>query len=121
MGPIMVLFGFAWFIGNLAATRLPALVSIGAGFEGLNTAILAHLLLAYPTGRLVTRSGRALVSAIYAVIVLGGLARLLTFDPRGAFPDCSDCIHGSLAAWPTAFATVDDVMNAIGAVLALGV
>ena len=121
-GMLMVLFGFTWFVGNLAATGVPLLTSIGKGFEGFNGAILAHLVLAYPTGRLATRRERLFVGAIYAwAVVVDGVARVLTYDPRGAFPGCSGCDHGALAAFPEAFPTVDGVGKVVSAVIALGV
>jgi signal transduction histidine kinase len=121
MGPLMVLFGFTWFIGNLAAVGEPVLTSLGKGFEGLNGVILAHLVLAYPTGRLATRGERVLVATGYTLTVLNGVARTITFDPSGAFPHCVDCQHGALALFPRAFPTVDDIGGAVAAVLALGV
>src|SRR3954453_24152101 len=120
-GLLMVLFGFTWFIGNLAGTGVPLLTSLGNGFEGLNGAILAHLVLAYPTGRLATKGERAFVVAIYVWSVVDGIARTLTFDPSGAFPQCRGGMHGAPAQFPTAFPTVDDVGSVVGAVIALGV
>jgi signal transduction histidine kinase len=59
VGPIMVGAGFAWFLGTLWA---PAVF--------LNRGPLAHLLLAYPSGRLVSRLERVAVGAAYGYAAL---------------------------------------------------
>src|SRR5262245_49742968 len=55
IGLLMVAVGFSWFIGNFVATGAPVLVSLGTGFQSLSDAFLAHLVLAYPDGRLTRR------------------------------------------------------------------
>ena len=49
-------------------------------FEALNQAILVHLILAFPGGRLTTRPARLVVGAAYANVLVLGFLRAATFD-----------------------------------------
>ena len=87
IGPLMLLFGFVWFAGRLIYTDHPALYTIGLFFGAVFFAVLGHLLLAFPNGRLEGRLARALVAAGYVdTIVLLGVAHLFyegnPGDPR---------------------------------------
>jgi signal transduction histidine kinase len=65
IGPLMVFFGFAWFAGRLTFSDPPRLYTIGLFTGALFFAVLGHVLLAFPTGRLEGRLSRALVTAGY--------------------------------------------------------
>src|ERR671935_1122264 len=84
IGPLMVFFGFAWFAGRLIYSDVPVLYTI-AGFLGaLFFAILGHVLLAFPGGRLEGRLPRALVGAGYVdTIVLIAVAQLFNTGNSG--------------------------------------
>src|SRR5690349_17443934 len=71
-GLLMTAFGFAWFVGNFGTSGRPVLVSVGTAFDGLNGAILAHLVLAYPSGRLQRVSERVVIGALYCWLVIYG-------------------------------------------------
>ena len=79
IGPVMVLTGFAWFPGTLNASLDPLIARLGSSFQGYYDGLLAWLVLAYPGGRLVGRSSRLVVGALFAVIVVRTLFRLVTF------------------------------------------
>jgi signal transduction histidine kinase len=65
-GPLMTLVGFLWRIGQLEFVFDPAWVhDVGAWVRPLHIAVFAHLLLAFPTGRLGSNAVRALVVAVY--------------------------------------------------------
>ncbi|MDQ8704979.1 histidine kinase [Streptomyces sp. LHD-70] len=95
-GLLMLAEGITWFIGNLQGTSVPALFALGAWWEGLNLAILVHLVLTFPDGRITGARTRRLILATYAIVAVGGLLRALTYDPARAhhaatYLDCSGC------------------------------
>ncbi len=65
IGLLMVIFGFAWFGGRLTFVDSPLLYTIGLFLAALFFAVLGHVLLAFPSGRLDGRLSRALVVAGY--------------------------------------------------------
>ena len=70
-GLIMAAAGFAWLASGLSASDSDALYTIGELLDGLFPAIIGHLLVAFPTGRLQTRAERLVAfSAYFAVTVL---------------------------------------------------
>jgi signal transduction histidine kinase len=63
-GPLMVFFGFAWFGSLLERSDAAPLFTSGSFLTALFFAVLGHVLLAFPSGRL-DRLSRALVTAGY--------------------------------------------------------
>jgi signal transduction histidine kinase len=125
VGWIMVAEGLSWYLGNLQGVTIPVLVAIGSWLEGLNMAILGHLVLAMPSGRVRSTPRRLVVFAAYGVVAIGGLARTLAYDP-GAQPDatylaCRACTDNMVFVPSLAplFPAVDIAYKAAGAVLAL--
>ena len=100
VGWLMVAFGMAWFIGNFSFAGSPVIFSLGAGYQGLSAAFLAHLVLAYPDGRLTRLSERVVVAALYLWTFCQGTVVVLTFDPPRLY-DCFGCESGGLAAFPS--------------------
>jgi signal transduction histidine kinase len=92
IGPLMIALGFVWVSGNLRYTDVGLVTSFGRMFGSLWQGFLVHLLLAYPTGRLLTRVDRAIVVATYALALLGEWAFLIFFDPQVSA--CADCPMG---------------------------
>src|ERR687888_321434 len=87
IGPLMVFFGFAWFAGRLIYSDVPLLHTIGGFLGVLFFAVLGHVLLAFPGGRLEGRLSRFLVAAAYVdTIVVIAIASLFDKgnpgDPR---------------------------------------
>jgi signal transduction histidine kinase len=70
IGPLMVLVGFLWFLGLFEFAQDPTLNRLGAWVRPLHIAVFAHLLLAFPTGRLDSRLARGLVIAGYVDLAL---------------------------------------------------
>jgi signal transduction histidine kinase len=99
IGPLMLAFAFAWFIGNLYGSEVPFLVSVANGFEGTNTVFMVWLILAYPTGRLATRLERSAVVMTALVTVVTGVIVVLTFDPQRF--GCQDCREAGPALFPS--------------------
>jgi signal transduction histidine kinase len=121
IGPLMTAFGFSWFMGNFAAAPAPVFVSLGTAFESLSGAILAHLILAYPEGRLHRRSERLLVTALYVWVLASGFALAFTYDPPRLY-GCA-CPSGGLAFFPSlgAFDALTAVRDVMAAIFAVGV
>ncbi len=92
-GLLMLAVGFLWALGSLQLTRSSALFTIGLVGEELAFAPLAHLLLAYPTGRLDLRRHRRLVAAVGATVFVGPILVGL-FDPTPT--GCAKCPRSAI-------------------------
>jgi signal transduction histidine kinase len=64
IGPLMVFFGFAWFASLWVYSSVSALYTTGQILRPLFIAVLAHVVLAFPSGRL-EGLARAIVIAAY--------------------------------------------------------
>jgi signal transduction histidine kinase len=77
LGSLMLLFGFAWFLGRWIYVDPPLLYTIGLFLGAVFFAVLGHVLLAFPGGRLEGRLPRLLVAAGYidtiVVVAVGNL------------------------------------------------
>src|SRR3954447_2143586 len=60
-GLLMTGVGFAWFLGGLAESNNSTVFTVGAWIAPLYLAIVVHMVLAFPTGRLETTGQRAVV------------------------------------------------------------
>ena len=97
VGALMTAVGFAWFIGawgnltdwNIFRQMFGAsydhsngydMFRVGLWFEALSQAILVHLILAFPNGRLTSPPARLVAGAAYANVVVLGFLRAATFD-----------------------------------------
>jgi signal transduction histidine kinase len=69
VGPLLVAAGVVMYLAGFELTGTPVLVAIGLVFSLAPIAVILHLLLAFPTGRLTTRAARALAVAGYVVVV----------------------------------------------------
>jgi signal transduction histidine kinase len=87
-GLLMVLVGFAWFLGPLYAANSPFVFTIGIVASGLWGPVFGQLLLSFPTGRLPTRARRRVVAASYVLIPLAPVPALLISDADEVITDC---------------------------------
>jgi hypothetical protein len=69
-GPLLAAAGLAWIAWGLRAAGVPALAAIGLLCEALPFAIIVHLVLAFPSGRLEGAAERIVVGAGYLMIPL---------------------------------------------------
>ncbi|MGZ4268537.1 MAG: histidine kinase [Solirubrobacteraceae bacterium] len=69
-GLLMVAVGFAWFLAGLAEANGDTLFTLGSYVSPLYLAIVVHMVLAFPTGRLETIGQRAIVIACYMDVLL---------------------------------------------------
>ena len=110
-GFLLVLAGMLWAIGGIRAYRNPWAFGVGQCFDGSQDLVLAHLLIAYPTGLLGRRSLRALVGAGYGLFVLN-VVETMTMDlPRRV---------NAFALWhaPLVHSTLDTIGSAAAGVYA---
>ena len=92
-GALMTAVGFAYLLGALRASSVPVLFILGYILGSLGLAVLAHMLLAYPTGRLQGGLDRIVVAGGYLVTTLGSVPIALFWNPdrdlRGT--SCDGC------------------------------
>jgi signal transduction histidine kinase len=95
IGDLALFAGVVWFAPFWAGWTggPPLVVSLGTLAAGFAFALLVHLVLAYPTGRLRSRGARALVVAVYLEAALSALGRALFRDPffdPNCWDNCTD-------------------------------
>lgn len=117
-GALMAMAGFAWMLGTLAELwNAPAAVVVGYVIAPLYIVCTAHLVLAYPSGRLPSRSLLVLVIGLYFTAMALQLPALLMAHIGSTFrkPAGSDplMVHATKLSteWPGA------AMEVIGVVL----
>jgi signal transduction histidine kinase len=82
IGLLLIAAHFTWLAAGLANAPIPALQAAGAIVQTVPIAMLAHLLLAFPSGRLRSTAERVAVGAIYTTsIVLQAPLWLLSPGP----------------------------------------
>jgi signal transduction histidine kinase len=87
VGPLMVLGALTWVGAGLANVDVPALIGVGLIVATVPVAVVMHLLLSFPSGRLHTAAERVTVSALYvAAIFLQAPNYLFGQGPQPACP-----------------------------------
>ena len=90
MGALITTWGICGFLADTVAlapdSRLVA--TIGLPLVLLPSAVYAHMVLAYPTGRIVDRVDRSAVAVFYAAALLDAVPLLTMSKPAS---DCGDC------------------------------
>jgi PAS domain S-box-containing protein len=132
VGRLMVTIGFLSFLGALAEANASLPFTLGVAFGNASVAVFAHLLLAFPTGRLATRLQRGLAAALYVDLIGLQLLWMLFADFRET--GCDDCVAGGVHepallaenaflvhGSDTVARVVDGVQNGAGIALALAV
>lgn len=94
VGALMTAVGFAWFAGGAWLIPNPLLHTAALVVSGLYYAVLAHMLLAFPSGRLSGHARRRVVLVTYVVAVAGALAPTPFLD-SAAVQSC-DCARNLL-------------------------
>jgi signal transduction histidine kinase len=117
-GRLMIAEGLSWFLTNLEGVGQPFVYGAGACLGGLNEAVLAHMILALPGGRLTSRVERATVTAAYVLALGLGSAYAVTGGPAYDPYRCAGCGTG-IAVDPVARAALHQAERAgeIAAVL----
>jgi len=115
LGSLMVATGFAWFVGGLSGSDVPALFSVGALFGSVYLVTTMHTLLAAPHGTL-SQGDRRIVIGGYLLVTLGVIPLWLFFDPSTQCEACPEnvfLVEGS----ETAVDIVGTAINLLGIVV----
>jgi len=103
-GMLMVAVGFGVFVGSLSEANYSVPYTLGALLGSLFIAIFIHLLLAYPSGELISRKARALVIAGYVTAFVAPLLDSMFPERHTCKPHaCPDNLvfvsHNNAAHW----------------------
>ena len=116
-GLLMTVLGFAWFLAPLSAAENPLVFTVGIVVGSVWGAVLGHVLLSFPSGRLVTRPQRALVLAAYVIVPLAPVPALL-FGTSDEVVDCAgDCPENVFLVRPDQ--SLSEVLLAAGSALVM--
>ena len=122
MGLLMIAVGFAGLLKALAFSNDSVIFTIGSLGELLIYALLIHLLLSFPSGRLDSRLDRVLVAIAYFNTTVVQLAAFVLIDPQQG---CAHCPanpllidHADTAAGVISAAQLDIAIAVLGAVVA---
>lgn len=112
VGMLMAGTGFAWLVAASGFSDLPLVFTLGQLFGALFFAVVIHLLLAFPTGRLQSRVESGIVAATYLLTTLGPVPLWLFADP--AQLDCEECPENVILVHAN-----ESLVTALGAALNL--
>jgi signal transduction histidine kinase len=93
-GAMMAGVGFTFLLGVLTASDDSAIFTLGVLLSSVYFVVFAHMLLAYPDGRLERRWHAQLIGAAYALTLVGPLPQLLWGFNEGM--DCDRCPPSAL-------------------------
>jgi PAS domain S-box-containing protein len=116
-GVLLILVGFAWFLAALPTAEQPVLFTVGLALNGLFIGFLAHLLLAFPSGRLTSRVERVVAAAMYFVVTVVPFVALLFDEGEVSSTACErgTCPDNLLATIPD-----QTVANVLAAIFGIG-
>jgi signal transduction histidine kinase len=98
IGVLIALAGVALFLEDLQFTRDPVLYTIAVPLRAASGPVIAHLVLAFPHGRLRSRWERVLIAAAYVVVLgIGVVGLLFTDEPRDLLAISGDPRDGAFA------------------------
>lgn len=80
MGALLVAYGMTWYIGDLQFSENRFLFGVGFCLFFFNAAIMAHIVLSFPTGRLRDPATTVVVVGLYSAILVTQTARYLVED-----------------------------------------
>jgi aromatic ring-opening dioxygenase LigB subunit len=117
-GLLMCAVGLAVNLSALTVANGSVPFTVGLIVGSVWIAILVQALVAFPTGRLPSRTAVATVGAAYAVLTVGQLVVLLFDDLADDCPECPDNAV-LIAADDTAASVADAAVGVVGAAIAL--
>jgi signal transduction histidine kinase len=119
-GALMCAAGLTLNLAALTESGNSIVFTVGSVLASVWIGLFIHALLAFPTGRLPSRSAVATAIAAYAVLTIGELAVLL-FDDLA--DECPSCPHNAalITADDTAAAALDAIVTGIGALVAVAI
>jgi signal transduction histidine kinase len=116
-GALMTAVGFTFMLGALTASDDSVVFTIGVLLSSLYFVVFAHMVLAYPDGRLERPWHARLLAAGYALALIGPLPQLLWGFTDRMTDSCPDCPESALLIERND--TLRDVFN--GAISIIGV
>ncbi len=121
-GALMAAVGFAYAVGALTAADASLPATVGVVFGAVYLAVAAHMVLAFPTGRLATPGQRRLVAATYALVVLAPLIAALVTEDTGPWREPGLPPNAfAVADAPAVADLVDAVASALGALATVAI
>jgi len=87
-GPLLVLAGYLWYVGDLVFVigRVPLMGLLGFAFRGYYDVILAWVVLSFPGEAPVRRSERVVVVSLVGVYLVRSFVRLAGAAPGVGYP-----------------------------------
>jgi signal transduction histidine kinase len=113
IGLLMTAVGFTWFFQGLTASNNSWIFAIGVLGQTLPFAILVHLLVTFPSGRLHTRLQVVAVSLAYLATGPLQLVWALFTDPT-AQSECTGCPENPVLLEPEGVAEVVNAFQVVG-------
>ncbi len=114
-GTLLLLVGLTWFIGGVGGANNPYVFTAGVVLSAAPLGFLAHLLLAFPSGKLETGRQRVLAAVAYVLAFLANPLILLFSDVRETCVKCPRNVM--LVHHDQGLARALDVATAVFAVL----
>jgi signal transduction histidine kinase len=107
--------GVVWLLEGLRLSSQPVLFTLGTQMKLLVLPILIHLGLAFPEGRLGSRSARLFVGTLYAYYVIYNVSNWIFFDPQLHVPNGESTSVNLLliSDQPTIYATIRTIHTVI--------
>jgi hypothetical protein len=87
-GLLMIGVGLAWFARAIGAVDSPIMFSAGVLIGSLYLAVLVHLMVTYPTGRLMSRGQRLVVATAYLCTIPLNFVGHWLLTSSGTCRDC---------------------------------
>jgi signal transduction histidine kinase len=121
VGMLMAATGFAWLAAAASFSDLPLVFTLAQVLGTVFFAVVLHLLLAFPNGRLHGVAERRIVLAAYALTTVCNLILWLFIDPNQL--DCDDCPRNLILieSHESLVRTASTILNVIGAFLVVSV
>ena len=121
VGMLMAATGFAWLVAAAGFSDLALVFTLSQVLGTVFFAVVLHLLLAFPSGRLQSLAERRIVAAAYLLTTVCNLPLWLFADPKDL--DCDDCPRNLILidSKESLVTTASAVLNVVGAVVVVSV
>ncbi|HSS40947.1 MAG TPA: sensor histidine kinase [Solirubrobacterales bacterium] len=121
IGPLMTAVGFTWFFQAFSTANNPWLFALGFLGQTLPFAILVHLLVSFPSGRLQTRLQKVAVGLAYLATGPLQIVWALFIDPSQQ-SDCGGCPENPiLIDGAEGISEIVNVFQVLGGVTAIAI